>query len=340
MTNGWDLEDKQSMDKHTPLISVVVPVYNVEQYLSRCVESLLAQTYAPLEIILVDDGSPDGCPAICDSYAAQDHRVQALHKENGGLSDARNHGVARASGEYVVFVDSDDYVDTDYVARLWSLCAETGASMASAGVSEETEGGTVIHQWGAEQAERLPAAKALEEMCYGEHLPVMAWAKIYPRWALLKHPYPKGKIHEDLWTTYLLIEACGGVAVGEKSTAYHYLRHENSILSTNFHAGHYNAVDASQEMVRFMEQNYPECVHAAVARLAKETLSTVIRATRSPMYPEACGYGRAALRGYWNVIFRKTKLSHALKAKLLLFRVSPGLFQRVYLRSKGKGASS
>lgn len=104
------------MDKNSthPLVSVIIPVYKVESYLRQCVDSVLAQTYTDFEIILVDDGSPDGCPAICDEYAAKDSRVKVMHKENGGLSDARNVGIKGAKGEYLLFLDSDDYLDTEF----------------------------------------------------------------------------------------------------------------------------------------------------------------------------------------------------------------------------------
>lgn len=97
-----------------PLISVIVPIYNVESYLNRCVESIVNQTYQNLEIILVDDGSPDNCPQICDDWARKDSRIKVIHKENGGLSDARNAGMNIATGEYISFIDSDDYVALDF----------------------------------------------------------------------------------------------------------------------------------------------------------------------------------------------------------------------------------
>ena len=96
-----------------PLISVIVPIYNVEKYLDRCVDSIINQTYKNLEIILVDDGSPDNCPQMCDDYAKKDSRIKVVHKENGGLSDARNVGMEVATGEYVSFIDSDDYISLD-----------------------------------------------------------------------------------------------------------------------------------------------------------------------------------------------------------------------------------
>ena len=110
-----DMNDKQ------PLVSVIVPIYNVEKYLRRCVDSILSQSYQNLEVWLVDDGSPDGCPAICDEYARKDNRVKIIHKKNGGLSDARNVAIDVASGEYICFVDSDDYVASTYVETLYAL---------------------------------------------------------------------------------------------------------------------------------------------------------------------------------------------------------------------------
>ena len=113
-----------------PLISIIVPVYQVEAYLDRCVASLLAQTYVNLEIILVDDGSPDRCPAICDMYAQKDSRVRVIHQENAGLSGARNAGIEVAKGEYLAFVDSDDYVSENFIRVLYDLLKETGCAVS------------------------------------------------------------------------------------------------------------------------------------------------------------------------------------------------------------------
>ena len=122
----------------TPLISVVLPIYNIESYLDRCMKAVLNQTYSNLEILMVDDGSPDNCPQICDRYAEQDSRVRALHKENGGLSDARNYGIARARGEYITCIDPDDYVDPDYVEYLYRLIDKYETKCPSASMSRNT----------------------------------------------------------------------------------------------------------------------------------------------------------------------------------------------------------
>ena len=123
-----------------PKISIIVPVYNVEQYLNQCVESIVGQTYQNLEIILVDDGSPDSCPKMCEDWANNDKRIQVIHKLNGGLSDARNAGIDVASGEYLMFVDSDDFIAANMVMDLYALLNRTNADIACGGVYRYCDG--------------------------------------------------------------------------------------------------------------------------------------------------------------------------------------------------------
>ena len=114
------------------LISVIIPVYNVEKYINRCVDSVIHQSYTNLEIILVDDGSPDNCPTICDNYSKQDSRIKVIHKKNGGLSDARNVGIEHSKGKYITFIDSDDYISNDYVEILYKLITKYNSKIAVA----------------------------------------------------------------------------------------------------------------------------------------------------------------------------------------------------------------
>ena len=117
-----------------PKISVIVPVYKVEKYIHKCVDSILNQTFSDIEVILVDDGTPDRCGEICDAYGEQDSRVKVIHKENGGLSDARNAGMPHASGEYIIFIDSDDYIESDMLEYMYTRLTEAGADMATCGL--------------------------------------------------------------------------------------------------------------------------------------------------------------------------------------------------------------
>ena len=145
------------------LISVIVPIYQVEPYLDRCVKSIVNQTYKNIEIILVNDGSPDGCPAICDAWAERDSRVKVIHKENGGLSDARNAGLAVAAGELISFIDSDDWIEPDFLTALYDAMEQTGAEIAECATTYAAEDGTAIRI----REETLPSPWIARKPCGG-----------------------------------------------------------------------------------------------------------------------------------------------------------------------------
>ncbi|MBR4325269.1 MAG: glycosyltransferase family 2 protein [Bacteroidales bacterium] len=208
-----------------PLISIIVPIYKVEKYLDECVLSLINQTYKNLEIILVDDGSPDNCGRMCDEYAAKDSRIKVIHKENGGLSDARNVAIDVAQGEWITFVDSDDYVINDYVGYLYDLVIKYSCEISIAMPCEFIDGQKP--KCGNEKiiAEKLDSLYAVEQMFYQKKFDTGAWAKLYHRRLFeLGIRYPKGLVYEDLATTYKLMLACKGVAFATKVVYYYRMR--------------------------------------------------------------------------------------------------------------------
>ena len=182
-----------------PLISIIVPVYRVESYLSRCVDSLLAQTYQNLEIILVDDGSPDQCPQICEDYAKKEERIHVIHQENRGLSGARNAGIDVAKGEYLAFVDSDDYVSDDYIQVMYDAIKATGCAISQCRFTY-TKGEKLKENRGT-GAFRIYRGNSLMEKLYGNEEEatwfVVAWNKLYRRDLFETIRYPEGRIHED-----------------------------------------------------------------------------------------------------------------------------------------------
>lgn len=179
------------------LISVIVPVYKVEKYLKRCVDSILAQTYPCLEVILVDDGSPDGCPAICDEYAREDRRVRVIHKENGGLSDARNAGIDAAKGKFLGFVDSDDYVHPRFYELLLQALKEEGADIAGCDVKK------VCKTEKIEEKEQQPIQRTVYS---GREATANLYdAQMYKKELFEEIRFPKGKLHEDEFTSYKLL---------------------------------------------------------------------------------------------------------------------------------------
>lgn len=219
---------------NNPLISVIVPCYNVEQYLPKCVDSILNQTYTNLEIFLVDDGSPDKSGEICDEYAKRDKRIKVIHKENGGLSDARNVAIDVAMGEYIVFVDSDDYCTLDYVETLYNLVSENDAQMGATWHKCFDEGTVPMADTHEGKALKVfSAEEALRSMFYQKDFDTAAWAKIYHRSLFDGIRYPKGWLFEDLPTTYRLMAKCNRVAF-TNYMSYYYLIRKSSIEGAPF----------------------------------------------------------------------------------------------------------
>ena len=186
-----------------PLITIIVPIYRVEQYLDRCVKSLVNQTYTKIEILLVDDGSPDSCPMLCEEWGKRDTRIKVLHKENGGLSDARNYGIVHAKGEYVSFVDSDDYVSTNYIKYLYGLIEKTGADTSCCILKTVTSGDEKFVQVEKEHLRVLTGKEACADLYNGNYAQmVVSCGKLYRTSIARKNMYPKGRLHEDEATTY------------------------------------------------------------------------------------------------------------------------------------------
>lgn len=210
------------------LVSVIVPVYKVELYLEKCVESIRNQTYPELEIILVDDGSPDRCGAMCDGYASKDPRIRVIHKENGGLSDARNAGVEQASGRYLLFVDSDDYIDSRLVEKTVKAARENRCDIVLFDYHCVEEGREEVRAAG------LPSGKVLDLNEERELLlaPPSAWTKLFDREFYLRSgcTFPVGRYFEDLATTPVFFLKAERVVYLEEPL-YYYMIRENSIMT-------------------------------------------------------------------------------------------------------------
>lgn len=218
--------------KQDALISVIVPIYNVEKYLPKCVDSILCQTYPNLEVILVDDGSPDRAGEICDAYAEKDSRVRVIHKRNGGLSSARNAGIDIAQGDYLSFVDSDDWIEPDTYETMLTAMERYGVSLVCAGrydVDDATGSRTV--GLCPEKDELVTGKELVRRIFRWDHLDSAAWDKLYARELFREIRYPIGRIVEDVPTTYRIVLKAGKAALLAKPV-YNYLHRENSITTT------------------------------------------------------------------------------------------------------------
>ncbi|WP_318505185.1 glycosyltransferase family 2 protein [Bacillus sp. T3] len=210
-----------------PKISIIVPVYNVEKYIHKCVDSILNQTFQDFELILVDDGSPDNCGFICDDFAQKDKRVKVVHKQNGGLSTARNAGMDIAEGEYIGFVDSDDWIEPDMYELLFNLCVENDCEIANCSSIIYFTNKTVVN--GSHPLIIQNRHEAMKAMLEGKLYDEVVWTKLIKRNLLTDIRFPEGIVYEDTAFTYKVIHKCKKVcSIG--SPKYHYIKRDEGTM--------------------------------------------------------------------------------------------------------------
>lgn len=239
------------------LVSVIVPVYNVEKYLKRCIDSICNQSYQNLEIILVDDGSVDKSGDICDRYARMDTRIQVIHKQNGGLSDARNVGIAVSKGAYISLIDSDDYIDQFMIEKLLQCSLKKSSDITICQYqdvySKYTES---VKKTKNKNIYEMTGRKAIEKMLVEEPTVfVVAWNKLYKS-SLFKEnriSYPKGYIHEDCFTTYQLFFYANKVSYIYEPL-YLYMHRDGSIMQERTCRTEYMGVQAYEEIMQFVKE--------------------------------------------------------------------------------------
>lgn len=309
-----------------PLISVVVPVYNVEKYLPKCLNSLLAQTWQELEVIVVDDGSPDNSWDIMQEYARRDSRVRLIRQKNGGLSAARNAGVEAAQGEWIGFLDSDDYVAPEMYETLYRAAVERDAQMAVCNFTYVDVEGNLLPQ-------RSPITKdetlTREEILVRLSGPMAwyyatAWNRLYRRELFGDVRFPVGKLHEDEYTAHLFYWQCERVAVVEKEM-YYYVQRNGSIMHEESVKRRCDGIRAFLARARFgaehllCEMAFPAC-NGALGQLVN---------LKAPATAEEVECVAAARKEAGDVIDQLLRVPghRTEKAKVALFRLSPGLYR-------------
>ena len=238
------------------LISIIVPIYKVEVYLDKCVRSIAAQTYENLEIILVDDGSPDNCPAMCDAWAEKDRRVRVIHKENGGLSDARNAGLAIATGEYISFIDSDDYIAPEFIAQLLAALQRTGADIAECATAYVDETGCILQHRNTTPVSEMDKMEALRRLVLEDGIYQTVWNKLYRRHVAMSVLFAVGKYNEDEFWTYQVIDRIEKLAVVQEPL-YNYLQRSSSIIGVGYNIRRLDGLEARFQRMEYL-QKYEE----------------------------------------------------------------------------------
>ncbi|MEH7025294.1 glycosyltransferase family 2 protein [Bacillus wiedmannii] len=247
-----------------PKISIIVPVYKVEQYIHKCIDSILKQTFKEFELILIDDGSPDSCGEICDGYATQDSRIKVIHKENGGLSSARNAGLEIAQGDYIGFVDSDDWIEVDMYELLYSMCVEQECDIAICSSEIHYNDKTVISS--SQPFVIHDRYSAMRAMLEGDLYDEVVWTKLFKRQLLEGIKFPVGMSYEDTAFTYKVIHKCNKVCfIGEPK--YHYIKRDNSMMDQAVKEIKIDSVLIYDEMCKFMERYYKELYNLVILKL-------------------------------------------------------------------------
>lgn len=238
------------------LISVIVPIYNVEKYLDRCVDSIINQTYKNLEIVLVDDGSLDNCPKMCDDYAEKDSRIKVVHKENGGLSDARNAGMKVATGEYVSFIDSDDYVSLDFYETLLDTIVDNDSDIVECGVVKFYEDNSFDKYSDDLKVTNYDTLDGLEGLINENPFKQHVWNKLYKSSIALDIPYEVGKLNEDEFWTYQIFGKAKKVTRIYK-TMYYYFQRGSSIMGKGYNIKRLDALEGKMNRQAYIEKNFP-----------------------------------------------------------------------------------
>lgn len=295
------------------LISVIIPIYNVEKYIYRCLESVINQTYTNLEIILVDDESPDNCPQICDEYKQKDNRVTVIHKKNGGLSDARNTGINKCKGRYITFVDSDDWLPLNAIEILYYNLIKENADISSGNLKEIFKNTTYVNTSEKSTTVTLNNEEAMQDLMYLHNLSNSASGKLYKKELFNHIKYPVGKLYEDLATTYRLFDISNKIVITD-SIVYFYFQNSNSIMHKQYTNKRLESYKFVCEELVFINDNYPKIIKSAIYRLVFECLSIL---NDMPYICKDKKDIKATLKKYRKISIKDAKLSK--KQKLLCY---------------------
>ena len=308
-------------------ISVIVPVYRVEKYLPACIDSILNQTFTDFELILVDDGSPDRCPEICDETAKRDARVRAIHQANQGLSAARNAGIEAAHGAWLSFVDSDDFLAPDFLETLHDAAVRARADCALCGVQLTDEAGQKIGQLLSVADGVRTGWSILETLCRAPEITyLVAWNKLYRRDVFQTLRYPVGMQNEDTYLAAELFDTVQTVICVSKPM-YFYRQRADSIMHTAVTTRNLDRMWAFEHCFAYFEARGLEALMPDAEKKMFAKLTGVYY--RLPKEERQSDAVRQAKKAQWNAAMRlmkQGKLSARALARTLLFQALPGVY--------------
>ena len=260
-------------------ISVIVPVYNVKPYLEKCMRTIMEQTYPNLEIIMVDDGSTDGTSALCDQIAKEDSRIVVIHKKNGGLSDTRNAGLDICTGEFISFIDSDDYIEPDMYECMMEEMKDKSVSIVAVGFMV-TEPDGKMHVMGAQRREKLTKEEAFMNIFEKNELFPSSVNKLYRRYLFDNLRFRKGIINEDTEIIPKILNICDSIVLLDKAL-YHYVLRKGSITQSEFTLKDYEGTAVYDTAIRVCKSCYPSLLPYAAYYELSRIYETYVRLANS-----------------------------------------------------------
>lgn len=317
-----------------PLVSVVVPVYNVEKYVEQCLNSLINQTLSNIEIIVVDDGSTDNSAAICHRIAELDSRIRVISKKNGGLSDARNYGMKYVTSDYVGFIDSDDYVDPNFYEVLYNKIKGSNVQVAVAQIKKTDNQGELLFKAGYHCNGVLSAEEALESMLSAKGISNSVCNKLFDFKLFSNMKFPIGKLYEDEYVTYKIIDSCKGIYFTNE-TSYYYRVNQQSITNQPFSEKEMDRIEASIIRIAYLEEKHPALTELGKCYLMYDCLTAI-----SKMYKFEDKYNKLLSSNIRNCFLAYLRGHSSLGAKgfAVLAFISPRLACSMYnvFAAKGK----
>lgn len=316
------------MNKQEKSISIIVPIYKVEKYLDKCIDSLVNQTYKNLEIILVDDGSPDNCPKICDDWAKKDNRIKVIHKQNGGLSEARNFGIEISTGDYIMFVDSDDYLDLEICKTLLDINLKYNSDFAMCGTNIVYEDKEVKLNIPENINIQVFENEEVIRHLFNSNIKfiVTAWAKLYKRQLFETIRYDVGKIHEDEFIFHKILDKTKKFVYINKPL-YYYLQRQGSITKINAEKRFSNIHEAFMLRLEYASSKSEDLKQQAINRASTYFRYHYLQAKMLKQDKKTLNFILSEFKKYYKLATKKS-------FKLKLFNFAPKLYAFAYITLK------
>lgn len=310
------------------LISIIVPVYNVEQYLDACMESILGQSYSNIEVILVDDGATDNSGKLCDYYAETDERVKVIHKENGGLSDARNKGISQAMGEYIMFIDSDDVVSSGFVEYLYKLLKDSLADIAICDPVHCCPGKEIIFE--PEKIEKsFEPEEAIVEMLYQKSFLVAAWGKLFRKEYFNDILFPYGMLFEDSAVMYKIFDKATKIVYGN-AKLYGYMHREGSITTKTFSKKDCDILIICDQITEYLSDRGDKLQKAARSYQTAAAFRIYMNAPRNGEFDAELNACDAFLRENQDLVLHDKSIRKKMKMALVMYKFARPVMPIIY----------